>query len=207
MSKKKSQGKAAAAPQRPAGGMAIAAGWPVYEVLLSRGWDKQDELATVLIARRSPNSGKVAAATFLVDRACLGVKGAQVRLHKDVAEYRAGLRAHIVGRQQMDAADFNLAAKIIFTGLEYAAGLGFRPDAVFAQAEPLLAGADPDAVATPVHAGGKDGKPLFINGPYDDVERVLAQLRRSVGEGNFNYVLGTGPDSPLLMSDGGKWSD
>lgn len=201
MSKQK-QGKGKGEqPARPAGGMAIAAGWPIHEALLSRGWDRDHALATALIARRSPNTGKVAVAIFLVDLACLGVKSAQVRLHKDVTEYNAGLRAHIVGRQPMATAGFNLAAKIVLTGHAYAAALGFKPDPVFAQALPLLSGADPDADPTPVRTGGPDGKPLFINGPYDNVERVIEQLRRTVGEGNFHYMIGAGPNTPMLLSD------
>lgn len=195
------QAQGSAPPAKRAGGMAIAAGWPIHEVLLSRGWDDQRSLAAVLIARRSPNSGKVAAGSFLVDLQCLGVKSAQVRLHKDVAEYNAGLRARIVGRMSMMQADFNLAAKVVLTGLDYAAGMGFKPDPVFAQAEPLLSGANIAACPTPVQTGGPEGKPFFINGPYDDVDKVIAQLRCSVGEGNFHYLIGSGPATPEMLSD------
>jgi hypothetical protein len=175
---------------KPVGGMALAAGWSLHEVLLSRGWEKEAALITILVARRSPMSGKVAAALFLVDLACLGVKSAQVKTFRDAAEYAAGLRAHALRIQPMAPADFNLAAKIIFTGLEYAANLGFKPDPVFAQAQPLLAGADPAACPTPVRTGGPEGKPLFVSGPYDDPRRIVAQLMRSVGEGNFHYLIG-----------------
>ncbi|NTU80376.1 MAG: hypothetical protein HGA45_13535 [Chloroflexales bacterium] len=202
MAKHKQKSAQGSTPQaKPVGGMAIAAGWPVHEVLLSRGWDQPHALAIVLIARRSPNSGKVAVASFLVDLSCLGVKSAQVRLHKDVAEYNAGLRAHIMGRQPMAPADLNLAAKIVLTGLEYADALGFKPDPVFAQAQPLLSGADIAACPTPVRTGGPEGKPFFINGPYDDVDKVIAQLRRAVGEGNFHYLIEAGPGMPSLLSD------
>jgi hypothetical protein len=195
-------------PARPAGGMAIASGWPVYEVLISRDWDNEGALTGVLIARRSPNSGKVAVGHFLVDLACLGVKSAQVKLFKDGAEYAAGLRAHAMRVQPLAPGDFNLAVKIIRTGLEYAARLGFKPDPVFAQAEPLLAGADLDA-APAVRTGGPEGKPLFINGPYDDVEKIIAQLRRAVGDGNFHALIG-GPDGmpfPLDVIEGDASSD
>jgi hypothetical protein len=201
---KAKQGQALVA--RPAGGMGIAARWPVHEVLISRGWEDVHALATVLVARRSPNSGKVAAASFLVDLACLGVKGAQVRLHKSVAEYQSGLRAHIVSRQVMEPISFDLAAKIVLTGILYADDLGFKPDPVFAQAAPLLEGADLNADPTPVHTGGPEGKPLFVNGPYDNVDKVIAQLTRAVGAGNFNVLIGSGPDGPMLLSDA-EWDD
>ncbi|NTW02326.1 MAG: hypothetical protein HGA19_13765, partial [Oscillochloris sp.] len=156
---------------RPVGGMAIVSGWPVYETLLSQDWDKEGALVSILVARRSPRSGKVAAASFLLDLACLGLKGTQVMLFKDAAEYSMSLRAHITDMMPMASADINLAAKIIFTGIQYAGGLGFKPDAVFAQSRYLIEVTKPWSCLIPVPTGGKDGKPLFINGPNDDVDR------------------------------------
>jgi hypothetical protein len=190
MSKKKQ----AALPAKPAGGIALAAKWPVHEVLLSQGWEQEATLITILVARRSPMSNKVAAGMFLVDLACLGVKSAQVKLFAGPAEYNAGLRAHALRVQPMAPADFNLAAKIITTGLEYAANLGLKPDAVFAQAQHLLAGADPAACTTPVPTGGPEGKPLFVAGPYDNARRIVDQLTRAVGADNFHYIVEIGGD-------------
>jgi hypothetical protein len=183
---------------RPGGGMAMAANWPVHEVLVARGWEQPGALISILIARQSPNSGKVAATLLLVDLACLGIKSAQVKLFKHSDEYAAELRAHALRIQPMAPASFNLAAKIVFTGLEYAAALGFKPDPVFAQSELLLAGAQPEDEPTPVPTGGPEGKPLFVSGPYDNVERIVAQLRRTVGDGNFHFLLG-GPGSAMSM--------
>jgi hypothetical protein len=67
--------------------MAVAADWPLHEVLLSDSWNEQGAAITLLIARRSPLSGKVAAALLLVDLARLGVKSAQVHLFKHVGEH------------------------------------------------------------------------------------------------------------------------
>jgi hypothetical protein len=194
-------------PAKPGGGMSLAASWPVYDVQLSQGWDQAAALITILIARRSLKSGKIAAGLFLVDPACLGVKSAQVKLYKDVAEYVAGLRTHAQQVQPMAPASFDLAVKIILTGLEYAAGLGFRPDPVFAQAQPLLEGAHPEAVDTPVPTGGPEGKPLFVSGPYDDVRKIVEHLMRTVGAGNFHYIAQVGeddldlPDAQIIEQD------
>lgn len=198
---KKSRGKGATQPARPAGGMAIAADWPVYEVLLSRDWTKEAALITILVARRSVTSGKVAAALFLVDLACLGVKNAQVKLFSSVSEYGAGLRAHALSLQPMAPADFNLVAKIIETGLEYAGRLGFKPDPVFGQAQHLLSGADPAACPTPVPTGGPEGKPFFVAGPHDDARRIMNQLVRTVGVGNFHYLMPAGATDLGLTDD------
>jgi len=181
--------KAKKTQAKPVGGIALAAKWPVHDVLLSQGWEKEAALITILVARRSPMTNKVAAGLFLVDLACLGVKSAQVRLFAGPAEYNAGLRAHALRLQPMAPADFNLVAKIIATGLEYAANLGFKPDPVFSQAQHLLAGADPAACATPVPTGGPEGKPFFVAGPHDDARRIVDHLVRKVGAGNFHYLI------------------
>jgi hypothetical protein len=189
MAKHKKAQRAAQLPARQPSGIALAASWPVVETLISRDWQNYQSLATILIARQSPKTGRVAAGSFLVDLACLGVKQAQVSLYKDIAEYRGGMRAHLMGHRPMVPGEFNLAAKIVLTGLEYAEQLGFKPDAVYAQAQYVLAGADPQADPTPVPTGGPNGKPLFVSGPYDDVPQIMAQLTRTVGDGNFDFVI------------------
>jgi fructan beta-fructosidase len=185
-------------PTRQVGGMAIAAKWPIHEALLSKGWNEEGVVVTILVARRSPNSGKIAAGLFLVDLACLGVKSAQVALFKGVADYTSGIRAHALRLQPMAPAGFNLVAKIIFTGLDYAGALGFKPDPVFSQAQHLLSGANLDAEPTPVPTGGPEGKPFFVNGPRDDARRIVDHLTRTLGPGNFHYMLqGTKEDLGL----------
>jgi hypothetical protein len=46
---------------------------------------------------------------------------------------------------------------------------------------------------------GKDGKPFYVSGPYDDqrkIDRILHTLERTAGKGNYEYVihLGEPPD-------------
>ena len=100
----------------------------------------------------------------------------------------------------MAPAALSLAAKIVRTGLEYAGALGFKPDPVFVQAEPLFASAKPEEEVTPVPTGGPEGKPFFVNGPNDDVDRVIAQLRRAVGDGNNHYLI-QGSKEDLRLPD------
>jgi hypothetical protein len=39
---------------------------------------------------------------------------------------------------------------------------------------------------------GKDGKPYYINGPYDRPDSIIAKLNQSVGKGNYDYLIGAG---------------
>jgi len=171
-------------------------GWPVLEALVNSDWPDNDALVTVVVARESPRSRKVGAATFLVDLGCLGIKNSIVRLSPTPRDYANGLRRDILARQQFHPIDFDLAAKIVLTGEAYARSLGLSQPADAAQAKLLLAGANPAACAIPVRTGGPDGKPHFVSGPYDDSRRIVAHLTKTLGEGNFNYTVFL--DAPLL---------
>lgn len=39
---------------------------------------------------------------------------------------------------------------------------------------------------------GRDGMPLYIQGPHDDMFAIMTTLRKTAGEGNFHYVAGIG---------------
>ena len=186
----------------PAGGSWLqqSQDWPVYEVLLSQDWDRQEALAVALVARRSPRSGKIAAASFLVDLACLGVKSAFVRLCASPDDYARRLRQRLVQTQPMQPASLDLVAKIVTEGEAYARRLGLSPDPEYDQARLLLAGANPEACDTPVPLGGPEGKPFFVAGPHDNVPRIIAQLTRAVGADGFHYLVGLDPEQGELLA-------
>jgi hypothetical protein len=163
--------------------------WPLHEVLLSDGWDAEGALTTIIVARSSPRSMKIAAASFLVDLACLGVKSAFVRLCANPQDYVTRVRQRMARLQALNPAPLDLVAKILVTGEAYARQFGFSPDPEYQQARLLLAGANPEACPIPVPTGGPEGKPFFVAGPNDDPRRIVAQLTRAVGEGNFHYVV------------------
>lgn len=100
--------------------------------------------------------------------------------------------------QEMAPADLNLVAKILYTAIDYAASLGLRPDFVFNQAEHLLNGAQPELCPTPIPTGGPKGRPMFVSGPYDDTDRIIATLTRTVGEGNFDCLIRVDPKDLLV---------
>jgi hypothetical protein len=37
---------------------------------------------------------------------------------------------------------------------------------------------------------GRDGMPMYIEGPHDDTWRIMHALRQNVGDGNFHYLAG-----------------
>lgn len=185
-----------------------AARWPLHECLIARDWEKEGGLVQIVVARRGPLD-EVGAAVILVDPACLGVKNAYTRLFLSSMDYRDTLRAQVSSVQSMQSADLNLAAKIIRDSIAYAQNLGYRPHPDYQGAAPFLDGAEPDRCRTPVPVGGRDGKPFFIAGPYDDVPRIMAQLERAVGPGNFHYTAHFDPAAlaDLAVVDEIVWDD
>jgi hypothetical protein len=173
-----------------------AAHWPLYECLIASDWEKEGGLVQIVVARRGPLDD-IGAAVILVDPGCLGVKNAYTRLLLSPVDYRDTLRTQVSSVQAMRSADLNLAAKIIRDSIAYARKLGFQPHPDYQGAAPFLDGAEPDRCHTPVPVGGRDGKPFFVSGPYDDVPRIMAQLERAVGPENFHYTVHLDPGAPL----------
>lgn len=157
-------------------------------MLISDEWQQEGALVSVVIARQSPRSGKIAVACMLVDLGCLGVKTAFVRLCKDPADYQHRVLRGVSEDQSFSPTSFDLAARVIAEALGYARQLGFAPDPEYQQASLLLAGANPEAADVQVPLG-KDGKPLFVAGPYDKVRETMARLERAVGPGGFHYLI------------------
>jgi len=172
--------------------------WPLYECLLTKEWQKEGTITQILVARRS-SSRQIAIGTFLVDLGCLGVKSAFGGLPTQ-REYRQ-LRDGMMARQPMIKADLNLVAKIIREAIAYAKELGFKPDPDYRDAMPVLGDADPDACDVPIPLGGKDGKPFFIAGPYDNVDRIMAKLTRKLGPDGFTFLVPMGADEEIFLEE------
>lgn len=44
-------------------------------------------------------------------------------------------------------------------------------------------------MAPPLPLGGPEGKPAFFAGPYDNVARVIATLKRTVGPDGYHFMM------------------
>jgi hypothetical protein len=147
----------------------------------------------VLISRRLPD-GSIAFATFLVDRYCLGVKDAMTTILTR-SEYESKI-VHKM-RQQFTSEEVTPAAarKIVEGVVAYARDLGFPPHPDYHKAKLLFGDIDPNECNEEFEFG-KDGKPLYINGPFENARRrqeILNTLTRHVGPDGFEHVLILGP--------------
>lgn len=162
--------------------------WPLLEAWLHKDWRDTMQIHQILVARRGP-AGQIGVGSFVVDLGCLGVKNA-FGYQLDPEEYR-NLLSDMKSRQKMVQVDLNLVAKVLREGIAYAEALGFKPHRDYRQAAPILGNADPDACTEEIPLG-KDGKPFYFSGPYDNVDAILAQLRRAVGPDGFTFMLRLG---------------
>lgn len=141
-------------------------------------------MVAVLVARRHRHD-KVSVCGYLADVYCLGVKNAlgpkimdELALREFVRQYFSSYDADPL------AAPIELARQLVFGSLDYARGLGFDPHPDFAAASGHLGPWTPPSTIT----FGRDGKPIYVSGPYDNPQLITRKLERAVGAGNFDFV-------------------
>jgi len=178
-----------------------ALAWPVMECWVNEEWEDPMQLNQVVVTRRNPATGEVMAGTYLVDRACLGVKDAYAANFANAKAFRREMLAHLTKSQKLIKIDFNLAAKIVEAGIEYAAQFGFRPHRDYREASILLQDADLDAVDVEIAVGGPEGRPFFVAGPYDNADKIMGQLAQKLSSEEFHYMMPVPADAEFLRAD------
>ncbi len=144
--------------------------------------------AIVSVARQA-GFNRIELATYLVDIWCLGVKDAMEIRIVDPTTYKDFVTfAYEKFPDGATEIPLELAQAIVFGGVEYAAKLGFQPHRDFAKTRSHLGAWSGE----PVLNFGRQGKPFYTSGPYDDPLKILKTLRETVGEGNFDYLIGDG---------------
>lgn len=162
-----------------------ARSFPFHESLVQESYYQGEGVATVLVSRMEP-SGKYTVAIFLLDIFCLGIKSSSYRCHLLPYEYEEIKEAsnEPFGYRHEE---LRFVHNLIYGALDYAEDLGFKPDSDFGVAEYVL---DPELVDEGINAieFGRDGKPYYITGPYDQADRFIKILQKTVGDGNFDYL-------------------
>jgi len=143
-------------------------------------------LVGVLLARQE-RASRTTVCGFLVDVYCLGVKNAIGPLTMGVGSVDTYRRAYF---QAYDSPGVpipvELAQQLVHGAVAYARELGFEPHADFAAAAQHLGA---PASACPIRFG-RDGKPFYVSGPYDDSRAIFQTLDTTVGKGNYSFLTG-----------------
>lgn len=184
--------------ERPVVGCWVNAGWSAgLDMTRASDWAAADPLgqkpdpsgtggfAQILLARQE-RASRVTVTGFLVDVYCLGVK--------NVTDPEVMGSGSLTTYVPMYYAAFDepplsirveQAQAIVHQAVAYARGLGFEPVVGFADAAVHL-GTPPEGL--PTIGFGRDGRPFYFSGPYDDPRKVVQTLERTRGPGNYDYV-------------------
>lgn len=151
---------------------------------ISANW-RESGRARLLVVREGKDR-RMVVARFVVDLWCMGLLSAELCADVGMSALSA-LRAETYGEAAPMACPPELAATIVYGGIEYAARLGFSPDPAWDIAQHALP-EPPPAEARPPVAFGRDGKPCYVAGAGDD-ERVLARLDQRLGPDDYHVLL------------------
>jgi hypothetical protein len=174
---------------------------PPYECLINASW-KDKGLATILISRRQPD-GNLLFGVYLVDILCLGVKNTFCNADFSLSRYSTDVVGRTYRNEEPVQISKELAHQLIYGAIRYARQFGFHPHKDFNLSQYILDEADSIGPGTDVEFG-RDGKPLFITGPDDDVPRILKQLEATAGPGHFDYLYGSDSPAPHLPDTPGQ---
>ena len=164
--------------------------YPIIGCWIMAGWYEAGITPVVVVREQEP--GKVMFANFMVDLTCLGVKDVYTKTDIPISKFEKLLPKMFNG--SMEKCSVELAHEVVYGALEYADRYGFKPHPDFKalMADMLLD--EPDAHPREDHVVfGKNGKPFYISGPYDDERKrqfIFNTLMNTAGEGNFDYVIG-----------------
>jgi hypothetical protein len=190
-----SREKHAGLPER----LSAAAKCPILHCWVTTDvWDQG--IGWLCLSRLLPN-GSVAFALFLVDRYCLGVKNVMAEI---AGRYTYDTRIVQKTRSEFTVQEMQPAAarKFIEGAVAYARGFGIQPHPDYQKAKLLFGGIDPGECAETFEYG-KDGKPFFVGGPNDTLERsrqIVRMLEQSCGPGGFDYLIPLGDVGGALPS-------
>src|SRR5438874_12290909 len=167
--------------------------FPLLECLISSNWQESNPgLVEVLVARQQPD-GDICFGVYLIDTYCLGLKNTFANAGFSRSRYINELQNRIFRAGKPVECSIELAHQMIYQAIEYAEQFGFEPQKDFTLSQYLLA--PRGELEEPYNLTfGKDGKPLFIAGPHDNVARIMRQLEKTAGPGNYHYLMPIGGD-------------
>ena len=166
------------------------AGYPIHECLIPNDLFISG-LGELVVTRRIPN-GDIAMSAFIIDVFCLGVKDAMFMVMPE-SEYEHKIKGRMsaAGNRGFEKLHQSCAKKLLDGVVAYAKELGFPPHPDYKNANEIFGIIDPGACPVK-YTYGKEGKPFFMNGPYEspaDIEKILNTLTQKCGADGFNTIL------------------
>lgn len=145
--------------------------FPIHECLIADVDWQQHGLAVLYICRSALDS-RYACAFYMVDTYCLGVKNTFAKVNLD-RNHMLEFRRRIEQKDSLIPYDYEDARSLILGAVDYAASLGFQPNEDWRDSRFIV---EADRTYAHKFKFGKDGKPLYIQGPHDDARSIMAKL-------------------------------
>jgi hypothetical protein len=134
-------------------------------------------------------NGNIAFSVFLLDVYCLGVKDAFFQVGT-LEEYE-----NMVAKARMNMSliveEATCVRKLTEDCVEYAKNIGFMPHKDYQKARKIFGDID-STNCLKTYTFGKNGKPLYISGPFDNqqkIEMIRKTLIKNCGEENFDFIV------------------
>jgi hypothetical protein len=169
--------------------------YPIWDCWVYADWEKSG-ISPVIVARKQ-SEDRVIFGVCLVDWWCLGIKDAFANADVSRSSFERNLPTMCSNAPQACSVEF--AHELIYGAMEFAARYGFQPHKDFTRqmVDQVL---DPPDMHPRTHnlQFGKDGKPFYASGPYDDahkINRILRSLERTAGKGNYEALIHLGEPS------------
>lgn len=156
-----------------------------------------------VVVCRYKSGGRVETGSFLVDVYCLGVKDAFFRVF-DEGEFREDCLARYFPDGLPAPKPASWGRKLVEEAVRYAASLGFAPHSDYKKGARVFGGVDASE-CTEEFVFGNEGKPFYVQGPYDGeakADRILSTLRAKLGDDGFHYILPVGVGDEDYDGDG-----
>jgi hypothetical protein len=163
--------------------------YPIHECLIPEDLFSSG-LGELVVARRTP-SGDIAFSAFVIDVFCLGVKDAMFLVMSE-DEYEQRIKVEMIRTADRTFEKIHQSSAKLLDGLlNYSKELGFMPHPDCKNAYDIFG--DIDASVSPEkYSYGKEGKPFYMNGPYEseaDSKRILNTLTKSCGVDGFDTLV------------------
>ena len=158
---------------------------PIEKCLVSDNYDEQG-FTMCLIVRKQPG-GKFTFASVLVDRLCMGIKDSMSNCNFTSAQIEE-LIDQMASNAPVEIVSPTYFHNLIYGALDYAAELGLNPPKDFYLAEYVL---DENLVDDGIDEieMGWNGKPIYIEGPFDNTQKILSALNNSVGKDGYEFII------------------
>lgn len=161
---------------------------PLFECFINSDWE-ENGMASITVARKHSN-GNITVGLYLTDLKCLGVKDAHYFFNISEREY-GDILEDMAREMKTKPVSYTLAHNIIYAGIEFSGDYGFKPHKSFTSVAQYILEEDTDDIELIEIECGKDGKPLYVRGPYDtekQANQIIAQLEREAGRGNYEVL-------------------